>query len=332
MCIRDSPSTAIIGIKEIKEVIKVKSILKDIFRETFIQLIINHDFNPAFPAFDYRTPCNCPGAGPGGITIMDCGEPAQNASQPTGTYPQTLTLTYLKDDCTPAILQPSGKVVSGDIDITFSAAFSDPSGHSITIVPKDNFEIEGHSVSSAGITISSDPSNNFPGGGPGGLDFSQYSIDNINMLTVTSPTGATTIIDGAGPLTSAGLGVVDVGSDHGMINNAFGFLNDFFILDIPESDALTVHCSNGQSVMQHTSQPLIYDMNCPCVQGGKVIMKDEITGVTLFTYHYDSDGSGPLGNFPGTCDDKILVQTHCLTLHDPNSATTRDSYETIDCL
>ena len=335
-----------IGVKEAKEVMKVKAILKDIFKETFMQLIINHDFNPAFPALNLREPCSCPG-GPGGATITDCGCPAQAASASTGSYPQTITLVYCQTDCSDCTLS-NGQTVSGNIDITFTASFSDPNGHTITIVPQSNFMIDGYSVTATDIILMGPPGPaiNPASTSASGFNENFYMIQSINGLTVTDPSGGVTTVDNPGFLTGGSiLTIADVGDNHGSINNAFGLLDDMFFITIAESDALTVHCSNGETVQEYTSQPIVYDMACSCIQDGTVVMTDENAAgeqVPIMTYYYGYDGTIDVTTgdpvtcpaaCPGACDDAILLQTHCATFHDPNSATTRTTcgYESISC-
>jgi len=337
-----------IGIKEAKEVMKIKSVLKDIFRETFMQLIINHDFNPAFPALDYRTPCSCPGSGPGGTTITDCGCPAQTASAATGTYPQTVTLTYCTTSCNDCTLAPSGKVVSGNVDVTFSAPFTDPGGHTITIVPQSNFMIDGYAVSATDITLMGPPGATSTNPTTG-LEENFYLFQSINGLSVTDPAGATTQVCNTGFLSGGSyLSIADVGSNHGSINNAFGLLDDIFTISIVESEAICVICSNGETIKQYTEDPIEYDMSCSCIQSGTVVMIDDVPNangenVPLMTYYYDYNGAIDITTgepitcpvaCPGECDDFILLETHCATFHDPNAATTRSGcgFESIDCL
>ena len=313
-----------------------------------MQLIVNHNFNPAFPPIDYRTPCNCPGAGLGGATIIDCGCPEQLNSDPVGTYPQLVTLSYLSPSCSSCTLAPSGLVISGNIDVSFSAPFDDPAGHTITIVPQPNLMIDGYGVTATEITLFGPPGAINPAStSPSGFDENFYLFQSINGLTVTDPSGGVTTVTNPGFLSGGSfLSIADVGDNHGTITNAFGLLDDIFSINIDESEALTVTCSNGATVQEFTSVPVTYDMTCPCVQSGTVVMTETNASgeeVPIMTYHYGYDGTVDVitGDpvpcptaCPGNCDDKILVETHCATFHNPNSAITRSTcgFESIDCL
>ena len=355
--------TSVIGMKELKETMKAKLLLKDIFKETFLQLIINHEFNPAFPSIPRNTDCDpsgngiCEGAGPNNQDLMICGCPGDNTTflssnpTPANPGPAMVELSYRRgDDCSPCslALDPgSNRTIQGNLLVVFSAPFSDPN-HIISIVPQDNFMIDGFSVQASDIQIQYDAANSNPSAA---VPVSVYNFNAINNLVITDPDGNETTLNNTTPFTNSTLTVLDEGEAHGSLFNAFGLLDDIFRIDIPEEDAISVTCSNGQVVKQYTApgSALTYDMECSCVANGVVHTVgpnpvDETQEVILTSVHYGFDGSYDVvtgePSYSGPCDNAILVETHCYcdipTLNDPNSALVRctcpNTFEEIDCI
>jgi len=80
--------TGPIGLKEIKGSIKGKSLVKDIIKEAFMQLLLNHDLNPMMPPA-YRVACSC-------NPLMECACPNPELIPNSSgmTYPAKLILHY----------------------------------------------------------------------------------------------------------------------------------------------------------------------------------------------------------------------------------------------
>ena len=308
-----------IGIDEIKGSIKAKAIIRDIIHETFMQLLLSHDFNPLMPPSQRET-CDCNG-------IDECGCPMQETTTPatqTTDYPKSITLMY-KDKTTCNTCSPllSDLNLMGDIPIKVTGPLGSSGGHTIEIGPVANFIVDDHEFSSNTIVLN----NLFAFGTQSG-----YSLT-VTDATFTDANGAVTTFVSLDPNTF--LQIDDLGTPHGDINNGFGLLDDKYSLYLED---LVVKCSNGVETTENTNgTALVYDMNCECIQDGLVSMTDA-AGNLIATYNYGYVDDPTLS--PGDCDDKIEVTT-CGpgTLVDPNgnSALIRTggagaTIEIIDCL
>lgn len=293
--------TPIIGDKEVQEIIKTTELLRALIKESLTQLLYDHNFNSAMPAFDFREPCNsCPDGG-----TNDCGCPFHDASQDAidngnGTYPETVVLKYYDPDGCVCTLS-SGLEVTGEVSITLDLPFSDPD-HTISIVPNNaNFTVDGYDLDATEILldfrrISTDGNK-------------EYRITALNQLAVTKD-GETTTVNGA-PGSRSLLTIIDQGVSHGDgdLTNAFGLLDDQLILDLI---ALDIHCSNGVTVEANTldNEDLIYDMSCNNIQDGMIELTDrkgtetEDDDDVVVTYDY---GAPATGGDAGVCDDEITI-------------------------
>ncbi|MFK8005479.1 MAG: hypothetical protein AB8H03_03875 [Saprospiraceae bacterium] len=278
------PYTPILTTKEVNEVIQAKELLRTLIKESLIQLLFNSHFNPNMPMIDTRMACmTCPEA--------DCGCPYQDESldPDINVFPQLLSLKYYDPegcDCT-LITSPTGLEVHGEIRIKFSDPF-DTLGHKLTLYPQDNFIVDGYDIDADSIELE----NLF-----GDAGMTLYKISALENVTVTRNGDVTNFnsIGGKSRFT-----IIDVGLNHGSINNAYGLLDDIFRLRLRQ---LSITCSNGETVTANSGEDLIYDMDCSSIEDGMVDIFDS-TNTRIATYDY---GAPAMGSDPGVCDDSILV-------------------------
>jgi len=319
---------AIIGPNEIKGSIKAKALVRDIIKESFMQLILNHDLNPLMP-LNQRTNCpSCPDEW--------CGCPIHEYVTDTlsgggGTYPAIINLHYQDQSTCSACTSPlSGLDIGGSIVVMVSDPLG-TMGHTITILPSDNFTIDGHDLDADVIQLT----NQFIDGSATPPE-SYYTFTGLSNMRVVNPSNDTTTFVSLDQNFSF-LKITDTGTNHGNFANGFGLLDDVYSLDLVD---LVVECSNGQQVTESTTESLIYDMTCDCIQDGIVEMVDPnlvdlsatppVTGVVaIYDYGYNAAGN------PGECDDKILMTIPGCSIVDPNSAVVRTGATVntvIDCL
>jgi len=131
------------------------------------------------------------------------------------------------------------------------------------------------------------------------------------------------------------LTIIDTDNNHGVANNGFGLLDDVYKLDLVD---LSVTCSNTVTVIENTTESLIYDFACDCIQDGEVVM--EIPGLCSCDYpRYDYGYVDPsTGQSSGECDDLIRCYTQGISFAPTNNtAGTRSpcspaTQEIINCL
>jgi len=281
--------------KEVREIIKLKELLRALIKESLVQLLFNHNFNPLMPEINTRMACvTC--------TQADCGCPFQDPDSSNdpdpGVYPKTISLKYYEPnaaDCTCILAtSPSGLAVTGEMILEFSADFT-TGGHSITIKPQDDFTVDGHDIDADEITITQSGSN-----------LERYNITTIDNVVVTKDgveTKAISIDGGKSRIT-----ITDVNNNHGSIDNAFGLLDDIFTMRITN---LVLECGNGEQVIAQSTEDLIYDMTCDNIQDGIVEVYECSTGGGDL-----GGGLGPGGGLGGpggsssSCTQGALVATY----------------------
>ncbi len=283
----------LVGDKEVGEIVNATELLRALIKESLIQLLFNHDFNPLMPLINTRVACTV-------CTEPDCGCPYQDTSLDPNiaVYPQLLSLKYYKSDasdctCTLAT-SPSGLQVMGEMQIRFSDDFN-TTGHYITLYPQDDFTVDGYDIDADSIRIQQKIIN-------GTSDTIIYRLRNLANIAV-SKDGDTTTVNGTG--TKSELKIVDVNLNHGSIDNAYGLLDDIFCMTLK---SLQIHCANGESVIANSSEDLVYDMACDNIQDGIVnlttIPPGPGLGDLVATYDY---GAPATGSDPGVCDDIVTT-------------------------
>lgn len=282
----DNTYIPVISQKEVNEIIYAKELLRALIKESLIQLLFNSHFNPDMPLINTRMTCtnsNC--------LLPDCGCPFQDESldPDINVFPQLISLKYYDaNDCTCTLAtSPTGLEVFGEMQIKFSDPFS-TTGHKITLYPQDDFIVDGYDIDGDSIELE----NIF-----GEVDTTLYNITALENVTVTR-NGDVTDFNSIG--SKSKLYIVDVGSNHGDIANAYGLLDDIFRLRLRK---LSVTCSNGETIMANSSEDLVYDMACSSIEDGMVIVTDDNNNLVA-TYDY---GAPAMGSDPGVCDDSILV-------------------------
>ena len=348
----ETSSPDIIGLQEIKGSMKAKALVKDIIQETFMQLVLSHEFNPFMPLSERET-CGCTGLAEDGLDL--CGCPFQEDVTPAGAPSEstTIRLSYKNPTtclaCTPAStsLPSGGFTIFGEVDITVVGNLGSV-GHSITIAPNDNFTVDGHDFDATSIALQSIY--------PPGPETIAYMFTSLSGVAVTDPDGnTTTLIDGGNfPL----LTIEDIGENHGDITVGFGLLDDVYTLILDDAE---IQCSNGHHVFESTTSddmgenPLVFDMTCECIEGGVIVMHQaelDANGDYVPVETPDIDGDGELERVTLSivdygytetagvdCDDKIEISSikkECLSLTGgPNVATVRTpcyDMTVVDCL
>ena len=290
----EDATTPIITKKEVHEIIDATELLRVLIKESFTQLLYNHDFNPLMPQIPTRLTCNT-------CSHADCGCPFQDTSLDPNlnVYPQILAMKYYEPnqaDCTCTLA--NGLRVTGEIRLTFSTSFA-TGGHIITMEPQDDFEVDGYDVDATKIELTN---TNMSG------TLTTYNITALDNVVITK-NGAATTFSSIG--SKSKFVIDDIGNNHGNIANAFGLLDDKFKLTM---DELKVTCSNGESVVGYTISDLEYNMNCDNIQDGKMELREPIVGSgpmatgggLLATYDYAAPNA--LGS--GVCDTIITVTTN----------------------
>lgn len=286
----------LISEKEVREVIQLKELLRSLIKESLIQLLLNHDFNPLMPQIDTRVACTTCTSSP----TNDCGCPFQDPStnpNPTA-YPKTISLKYYNDvaDCTCNMINPTsvGLPVMGTMNIEFSAPFT-TSFHTIKLYPQNDFTVDGYEIRGTEIELTQF----------GNLD--TYRITNIDNISVTK-NGDVTLATGIS--NKSRVTVTDINNNRSDIANAFGLLDDIFTMYIED---LVIVCSNGESVLANSSEDLVYDMACDNIQDGIIVLNETLPGPFPGTYlagdfvaEYDYGAAAP-GDPEGECDDVIEV-------------------------
>ena len=287
-------NSGLVSEKEVREVIQAKELLRALIKESLIQLLFNHDFNPLMPQINTRMACTT-------CSEPDCGCPFQDTSLDPNinVFPQLLALKYYNSnaaDCTCTLAtSPNGLQVTGEMRIRFSDNFT-TTGHYITLYPQDDFTVDGYDIDADSIRIQQRTIN-------GANDTIVYRLKNLVNIAV-SKNGDTTRVNGSG--TKSDLKIVDVNNNHGSIENAYGLLDDTFCMTLR---SLVIQCSNGESVIANSSEDLIYDTACDNIQDGMVNLTTIPPGGFGFgdlvaTYDY---GAPATGSDPGICDDSIKV-------------------------
>ncbi len=209
-------------------------------------------------------------------------------------YPTTLVLDYTTAGCSPA----TGLTVAGILEVDFSGPI-DQADTEITLRPNADFSVSGHNINVSdpqALKLNTED----------GFSY-ELSIATGENISVTNTNGGVTQATSIGPN-------VLLYDDNGTNSDPTDILDDVFTFDFED---LETQCGNGSSLVMQSTEPLVYDLTCDCIQDGIVESYEDRAHVQTVDFGYPAvDGE------EGVCDDEILVTDHI---------TERDSDEVIAC-